>query len=286
MVERLRRQDVDVKLCCETLGISRSGYYAWMKRPESERQSLNDNLTERIRKVYERSRGVYGSPRVHAQLKREGVDCGENRVARLMQKNNIAGITKKKFRVKTTDSNHDQPIAARVFEIERAKRDITGPNQVWVGDITYVETEEGWLYLSMFLDVCTRKIVGYSMRKDMQALLVIDALDMALRRQGPPTQPLVVHSDRGVQYAASTFRNRLKSSGIVASMSRKANCYDNAYAETFFRTLKSELVYQRKFKTRKEAENAIFEYIEVFYNRERLHSALGYVTPEEYELAS
>jgi putative transposase len=282
MVARLRRQDVDVKFCCKTLRVSRSGFYAWIKRPVSERELGSTLLLEKIRGIYEKSRKTYGSPRVHAKLKNEGHECSENRVARLMKNNKIVAITKKKFRVKTTDSNHNGPIADRVFETERAKVTVTSPNQVWAGDITYVETKQGWLYLSVFLDMYTRKVVGFSMRQDMQALLVIDALDMALGRY-EVDGTLIAHSDRGVQYAASTYRSRLQSAGILPSMSRKGNCYDNAFVESFFKTLKSELVYQTEFRTRKEAENAIFEYIEVFYNRQRLHSSLGYQTPEDYE---
>jgi putative transposase len=283
MVERMRRQDVDVKFSCKMLKVSRSGFYAWKSRPISERQTQNDRLVAKIRAVYDESRRTYGSPRVHAALKEDGVECSENRVARVMKKNKIVSITKKKFRVKTTDSNHSGPIAKRIFETERAKVTLTAPNQVWAGDITYIETREGWLYLSVFLDMYTRKVVGFSMRRDMQAMLVIDAMDMALGRNKVEANTLVAHSDRGVQYAASTYRSQLEGAGILPSMSRKGNCYDNAFVESFFKTLKSELVYQTEFKTRKEAENAIFEYIEVFYNRQRLHSSLGYQSPEDYE---
>ena len=282
MVERRRRQDVDVKCTCKVLEVSRSGFYAWMKRPESERQKQNDKLLEEIRKSHVDSRKTYGSPRIHADLKSNGVACGENRVAKLMKANGIRGVSKKKFRVKTTDSNHNGPIADRVFETERASVTVTASNQVWAGDITYIETKQGWLYLSVFIDMYTRKVVGFSMRQDMQAVLVIDALNMALGRYDVQ-DTLIAHSDRGVQYAASSYRERLKSAGILPSMSRKGNCYDNAFVESFFKTLKTELVYQTEFNTRKEAENAIFEYIEVFYNRQRLHSSLGYQTPEDYE---
>jgi putative transposase len=284
MVEELRSQ-VDVKFCCKVLSVSRSGFYAWFKRPESERKKETEKLLAKIRETHSESRGTYGSPRVHAALKRQGVRCGKNRVAKVMRVNDIKAVTRRKFRVVTTDSRHTNPIAERIFETEKAREAVVAPNQVWAGDITYIETREGWLYLAVFLDVFTRKIVGHSMRENMQTGLVLDALEMAMGRQEIDDLPLVVHSDRGIQYASSDFRERLNEEGITPSMSRKGNCYDNAYAETFFKTLKTELVYQRNFGTRSEARSAIFEYIEVFYNRQRLHSSLGYLTPEEYELA-
>jgi putative transposase len=285
MVERMRRQDVDVRSTCKVLGVSRSGFYAWVNRPESERQRANDELLAKIRSVHAESRKVYGSPRVHAALKKDGLGCGKNRIARLMRENHLSGASKKKFRIKTTDSNHNGPIAPRIFKTEEVSKTVSSPNQVWAGDITYIETDEGWLFLAIYIDVFTRKIVGYSMKEKMHAVLVIDALRMAVERQNLTRETLVVHTDRGAQYAASEYRSFLVETGVTPSMSRKGNCYDNAFAETFFKTLKTELVYQRQFKTKKEARSAIFEYVEVFYNRERLHSSLGYQTPEGYEIA-
>jgi len=284
MVEDVRaKDDIEVTLLCQTFEVSRDGYYAWRKRPESEREQDNRKLVEEIREVYEKSRGTYGSPRITEALRSEGHVVGENRVAKLMQENGIQSIVSQKFKVVTTDSNHDMPIAPRVFEAENASQTLTSPNQAWAGDITYVDTEEGWLYLSVFLDVFSRKVVGHAADEHMKTELVLEALEMALGRQMVIENQLIAHSDRGSQYAALEFRERLNKAGIVASMSRKGNCYDNSFVESFFHTLKTELVYQTKFATREEAKRAIFEYIEVFYNRERIHSSIGYMTPEEFE---
>jgi putative transposase len=283
VVEDLKSQAIDVVLSCKTLGVSRSGYYDWLARSPSKRKIANEGLTERIKEIHQESRETYGSPRVYQSLKREGYHCGENRVARLMQKSEIRAVTHKKFRCRTTNSDHDGPIANRVFEVENARAAVIEPNQVWAGDITYIETDEGWLFLAVFLDVFTRKIVGHAMRDNLRTELVLEALDAAIARQACATTGLVAHSDRGVQYAANEFRDRLNESEMQPSMSRSGNCYDNAYVESFFKSLKTELVYQRKFRTRKEASQAIFEYIEVFYNRERLHSGIGYQSPADFE---
>jgi putative transposase len=204
-----------------------------------------------------------------------------------MKKQGLRGVAAKKYKVKTTDSDHDLPIADRVFKTEAASEQVTRPNQFWASDITYIQTEEGWVFLAIFLDLFTRKVVGFSMEDNMRTELILNALQMALgRQQIVPDYELVGHSDRGSQYAAEAYRDCLESNGITASMSRRANCYDNAFAESFFHTLKVELVHRRNFKTRQEAMAAIFEYIEVWYNRERIHSSLGYKTPMEYELTA
>ncbi len=284
MVEGLALEQQDVAHCCRVLGVSRSGFYEWLKRPLSVRKTENQKLWEKIKKIWEESRGIYGLPRIMDQLKKSDTNCGKNRVARIMKENKIQGVGKKKFKVTTTDSNHDLPIADRVFKTEAAATQVTEPNQYWGGDITYIATDEGWLFLAIFLDLFTRKVVGHSMRENMQTELVLSALDMGLKRQGmTKNDGLVAHSDRGSQYAAGDFRDRLDAFGITASMSRKGNCYDNAFVESFFRTLKVELIYRRKFKTREEAKAAIFEFIEVWYNRQRTHSSLDYRTPVEYE---
>jgi putative transposase len=282
LVTGLNTERVAVKLSCETLDLSRSGYYAWLKRPESERVEQNKALLRRIRAIHERSDSTYGSPRVTAALRTEGVECSENRVARIMRENQLASDSVKKFKITTTDSNHDLPIADRIFETENAAA-VLAPNQVWTGDITYVATEEGWLFLAVFLDIFTRKIVGFSSDDNMRVELVLNALTMALGRQDVVDGELVAHSDRGSQYAAGDFRNKLAQIGIIASMSRRGNCYDNAHVESFFHSLKTELVYRRNFKTREEARQAIFEWIETWYNRQRLHSSLNYMAPEDYE---
>lgn len=282
MVEELAIEQQDVGHCCSDLKVSRSGYYEWLTRPQSLRKTENILLWEEIKLHWEKSRGTYGLPRIMDQLKKSKRTCGKNRVARIMKENGIQGVGKKKYKVTTTDSNHSLPIADRIFKTETALEQVTEPNQFWGGDITYIATDEGWLFLAIFLDLHTRKIVGHSMDDNMETKLILDALDMALRRQGTPeAEKLTAHSDRGSVYASGEFRDRLDLFEITASMSRKGNCYDNAFVESFFRTLKVEMVYRTKFKTREEAKAAIFEFIEVWYNRQRTHSSLDYMTPVE-----
>jgi putative transposase len=282
MVQDLHTEGVPVKILCDTVEASKSGYYAWRKRPESERAISSAVLIARIRAIFEKSDRTYGSPRITAELRAEGLACSENRVARLMREAGLASESVKKFKVKTTDSDHDLPIAERIFETEHVTT-VMAPNQVWGGDITYVATEEGWLFLAIFLDLFTRKVVGFSCDDNMRTELVLNALAMALGRQDVTDGELVAHSDRGSQYAADEYRKKLLVAGIVASMSRKGNCYDNAHVESFFHSLKTELVYRRNFKTREEAKQAIFDWIETWYNRERRHSSIEYMSPEEYE---
>ena len=284
MVEQmLLHHDIEISFSCETVEASRSGYYDWRGRPPSERALENARLVEDIIRVHAKSRGLYGSPRVAEALKNEGQLCSEKRVARLMTENEIKSKTHKKFKVCTTDSNHNLPIAPRVCKTEDVPTAIMAPDQVWVGDITYIDTKEGWLYLAIFLDLLTRKIVGFSLADHMRSEMVIEALQMGINRQNVEPGTLIIHSDRGVQYAAKEFRQKLHDEDFIASMSRRGNCWDNAFAESFFRTLKVELVYLTKYETRAEAAVAIFEYIEVFYNRERLHSSIGFMTPIQFE---
>jgi putative transposase len=282
LIVTLNTEDVAVNMACDTLSVSESGYYAWLKRPESAREQDDAVLLARIRAIFEASDRTYGSPRIAQALRGEGFMVNEKRVARLMRENEIASESVKKFKIRTTDSNHDLPIADRIFETENAEA-VMAPNQVFVGDITYVATDEGWLFLAIFLDLFTRKIVGFSMRDHMRTELVIEALTMALGRQKVASGECLAHTDRGSQYAAEEFRNELSEAGIIASMSRRGNCWDNAHCESFFHSLKTELVYRRNFKTREEAKQAIFKWIETWYNRRRLHSSLGYMTPEQYE---
>jgi len=282
MVEDLHSAGQTITLLCATLDVSRSGYYAWHGRPESDRAIENTALLLRIRAVHDISKQTYGSPRMTEALHAEGFECSKNRVAKIMRDNHIFSEATKKFRVVTTDSNHDLPIAPREFETENANA-VMALNQVWVGDITYVATDEGWLYLAIFLDLFTRKIVGFSSSDNMQAELIIDALDMALGRQEVKDGELIAHSDKDSQYACKDYHEKLRLIRILASMSRKGNCWDNTHCESFFHSLKTELVYRRHFKTREEARQAIFEWIEVWYNRQRLHSALEYMSPIDYE---
>ena len=285
MVEELAIEQQDVTQCCHDLEVSSSGYYAWLNRPPSVRAQEDERLWQKIKKHWEGSRKTYGRIRVTNKLKQDGEVIGKNRVARIMKKNNIQGVGKKKFKPQTTTSNHNLPVAERVFKTEVSATQVTKPNQFWGGDITYIATEEGWLYLAIVIDLFTRKVVGHSMKESMPCELVINALDMGLKRQGLTiVNNLTTHTDRGSQYAAVDYVKKLSTHGIRPSMSRKGNCYDNAFVESFFRTLKVELVHRRKFQTREEAKLAIFEFIEVWYNRQRLHSSLDYMTPEEYEL--
>ena len=235
-------------------------------------------LKQKITEIYRNSRKTYGSPRIHQKLVREGYPIGRKRVERLMQKLGICSLAKKKYRA-TTDSRHTQPVAAN-----HLNREFTPdkPNSSWVADITYIYTREGWLYLATIMDLYSRKIIGWSLRDRLTKELVIAALHMALK-QRKLSQDLLLHSDRGSQYASELYQTLLERNGILCSMSGKGNCWDNAVMESFYRTLKIELIYQRKYETRMEAKRDIFEYIEIFYNRERLHSSIGYYSPEEYE---
>ena len=267
---------------CKTLRVSRSGFYAWLGRPESDRARADRELTELIRGVFDDSRGIYGAPRVFRTLRRRGVSCGRHRVARLMRITGLRSKTRQRFRVKTTDSNHSLPIApdllARDFSASAA-------NEAWVSDMTYIRTDEGWLYLAVTMDLFSRRIVGWSMAPSMHASIVVDALTMAINRRDP--QPgLIHHSDRGSQYASEAFRSRLADRGLLASMSRKGNCYDNAAMESFFHSLKTELVQHEHYASHDHARASLFDYIEVFYNRQRIHSTLDYVSPVEFERAA
>lgn len=282
MVREVNTEGVSVILACSTVEVSPSGFYAWKNRPESERAKENRTLLTHIRAIHEKTKQTYGSPRMTAELNAKGVLAGENRVARIMRANEIASEAVRKFKVTTTDSKHNLPVAERIYETENASA-VMAPNQVWVGDITYVATGEGFLFLAVFLDIFSRKVVGFSSDDNMRVELIISALEMALGRQTISEGQVIAHSDRGSQYASETFTKRLRLAGIVASMSRRGNCYDNAHCESFFHSLKTELVYRTNFKTRREAKQAIFDWIETWYNRERRHSALEYMAPAQYE---
>lgn len=288
MVRQIKSQfSVDVTHSCKVLSVSRSGYYDWLERPVSEREMENELLVQKIKEIYHKNREVYGSPRIAQALKSEGIICSENRVAKLMKSNEISADIKKKFKVVTTDSNHQLPIAERVLETENVEEVVQAPNVAWVSDITYVRTQEGFVYLAIFLDLFTRKIVGWSIADHMRTELVLNALNQAIGRQNfEKGNNLIIHSDRGSQYASGEFRDRLESEEFIASMSRRGNCYDNAFAESFFHSLKTEFVYRTEFENLEDAKKRIFEYIEVFYNNQRLHSSLGYITPNECETLS
>ena len=268
--------DFPVQVMCELLGVSRGGYYAWAGRAESARAADDRTLAAEIRAAYEASRGRYGSPRVHAELRARGRRIGRKRVARLMRGMGLAARRRRRFR-RTTDSRHAFPIAPNLLE-----RNFTAeaPDRVWLADLTYIWTAQGWLYLAAVLDLYTRRVVGWAMADHLRHELTLAALDMAIVRQRP-APGLVHHADRGVQYAAHGYRIRLRHHGMVCSMSRKGDCWDNAPMESFFATLKGELVEEADYETRDEARADLFQYIEGFYNQRRLHSGLGYLTPEQ-----
>jgi len=263
---------------CLLLGVSRSGYYKWKVRGESNRMKEEKNLYSVIYDIYKESRCLYGSPRIQHSLFKRGIYCSRNRVARIMRKNGIRSVRSKRYKV-TTDSKHKIPASPNILHRDfRAEK----PNKIWVSDITYIDTCEGWLYLTMILDLYNREIVGYSSSNNLYASdTVLRAFNEAeVRRK--ISSGLIFHSDRGSQYVSTAFRKKLKLHGCLQSMSGSGNCYDNAVAESFFKTLKSELIYQEgKYKTRKEARMSIFEYIECYYNSQRAHSAIEYNTPRE-----
>jgi putative transposase len=272
------RKQYTVSRLCLMLGIKRSGYYAWKKRKPSQRMQNNQALIDHIRRIYKKSRKTYGSPRVYAQLKKQGIACNKKRVAKLMQEDGLK-VQRKYRKVSTTNSKHKYSVAPNVLNREfQAEK----PNQKWVADITYIQTKEGWLYLAGVLDLFSRKIVGWDMSSQIDGTLVENALRMALF-QRRPDQGLLHHSDRGSQYASHQIRNILAANQILVSMSGKGNCYDNAVMESFWGTLKNEWVHQQKYQTRSQARTDIFCYIEGFYNTVRLHSTLGYLSPVEFE---
>lgn len=263
---------------CRLVGVSRSGYYAWRDREVSQRASENGRLIAEIRAIHQGTRRSYGSPRVYRELREKGIACGRHRVARLMREEGIRAKHKRWYRV-TTNSKHGYPIAPNILNrCFRAER----PDTKWVSDITYIRTEEGWLYLAATMDLYGRRIVGWSMGERVNGALTMAALDMAVR-QRRPTAGLIHHSDRGSQYACDDYRRMLRRYGMVSSMSRKGDCYDNAVMESFFSSMKREWVYGKRYATRQEARADLFEYIEIFYNRRRRHSSLGYLSPAEFE---
>lgn len=272
------RSEFPVALMCKSLGVSRSGFYAWSTRPESPRSKENRALSEEIQKIFEESREVHGSPRIHADLREQGVQVGRKRVARLMRDKGLRARSRRRYRV-TTDSKHDRPTPPNLLD---RKFVVEAPNRVWASDITYFWTNEGWTYLAVVIDLFSRKVVGWALADHMRAELVLTALGNALEQRAPKAG-LVHHSDRGTQYACDAHRVTLDKNGIKCSMSRKGNCWDNAVVESFFGTLKTELDDDQGWLTKAQLRRGVFEYIEVFYNRKRSHSFLGYVSPERFE---
>lgn len=266
---------------CSVLGVSVSGYYAWRKREPSTHQQTDAALLEQVREVHRASRELYGSPRIHAALRQQGIRCARKRVARLMHEAGIYSRRRPRRRIHTTDSRHRYPVAPNILQQDFSA---TAPNQKWVGDILGIWTHEGWLYLAAILDTFSRRIVGWAMSPFRDEALVTSTLRMALagRQLG---QPLIHHSDQGRQYAAGDYRALLQARRITISMSGKGNPYDNAMIESFFSTLRAECTDLHTFGSRRVARTVVFEFIEVFYNRQRLHSALGYTSPVQFETA-
>ncbi len=265
-------------MMCNILGVGRTSYYDYLRAEPSARMIENQNLAAKIKKVFIDSRATYGTRRIRRLLLNSGMEISRRRVEKIMKQESLVCKTRRKFKV-TTDSNHKLSISPNILERNFIAEK---PNQKYVGDITYIWTQEGWLYLATVIDLFSRRVVGWSMSGRMKASLVNDALLMALWKR-KPEQGLIWHTDRGSQYAADSHRKILKEHGVIQSMSRKGNCWDNSVAESFFHTLKTELTHHMNYKTRDEAKNAIFEYIEIFYNRKRMHSSNDYFSPEEYE---
>jgi putative transposase len=270
-----------VKLMCRVLAVPRSGYYAWRKREPSARATRKERLRVEVRAIHRTTCGRCGSPRVHAELQARGERVSRKQVAHLMREEGLKGKKRRRFRT-TTNSEHSHPIAANVLDRKFSVKEVEGPDRTWVADITYVPTREGWLYLAIVLDLASRLVVGWSMGETLESSLAIDAMEMALKRRRPG-KGLLHHSDRGVQYASNEYRALLEGQEALVSMSRKGNCWDNAVAESWFATLEVELIEDADWYTRAEARAAIFEFIEVWYNRQRRHSSLEYLTPAEFD---
>jgi len=273
------RETFKVGLMCDVLKVSRPGFYAWLKRPESHRSLENRTLADKIRVIHKDNKEIYGSPRIHAELKDQGIKCSKNRVARIMRGVGIRSRIKRKFRA-TTDSRHSFPVAPNLlnqnFEVNKS-------NEVWVADITYIHTREGWLYLAVVMDLFSRRIIGWAMARHISRRLTLDALEMAISNRSD-IKGVIHHSDRGSQYASADYQKVLKEHDIICSMSRKGNCYDNAVMESFFHSLKTEWVHRHRYLTRQQAKNSIFYYIEIYYNRKRRHSFLNHMNPHQYEV--
>jgi len=269
----------NIRRMCKVLGVKSGSYYAWIRRPESERKQEKTILITKIQEVHKTSKGLYGSPKIYKALKAQNIRCSENRIAKLMQENAIKAIIRKKFRAKSkviNSSHASENLLKRDFAVQQI-------NTVWVTDITYIPTRLGWMYLCVFMDLFSRKIVGWSMANHMRTEMVIAALRMACHNRNPD-KGLIIHSDQGSQYGSHEFRQVLSALGIIQSMSGRGNCWDNACAESFFHLLKTELIQFMNYSSYEDAKISIFEYLEVFYNRYRIHSTLGYQSPVDYEM--
>jgi putative transposase len=275
MIKQVHKNLVSIKRACELCKVSRSGYYDWLRRPA---KTGVDVLGQKIKRIFRNSRKTYGTRRIKKQLAIEGITASRQRISRKMAEQGLIAKAHRKTRA-TTNSNHDHPVAPNLLN---RQFDVKQPNKVWVMDITYLATNEGWLYLAIVLDLYSRMVVGWSIRKRMTQELVIDALETAIKRRNP-SPGLICHSDRGSQYCSHAYQNLLQEHGFICSMSRKGECQDNACAETFFHSMKVEWIYGEPLKSRYRMRKEVREYIEVFYNRQRLHSNNGYLSPSDFE---
>ena len=277
---KVEKANYPITILCKVMQVARSGYYAWTRRPKPMRQRQNEKLVPIVKKIHAKSDETYGTRRIAMSLIAKGIYCGRARARTLMRLAGVQVKHKRRFKI-TTDSKHKLEVSPNLLDRNFI---VDEPNVVWVSDITYVWTDEGWLYLAVVIDLFNRQVVGWSMRKRLATKLVIDAFKMAIWRRRP-APGLIFHSDRGSQYCSALFRKTLKAYGVLSSMSKKGDCWDNAPAESFFASLKKDRIYWRRYKTREEAKQDIFDYLEMFYNSKRLHSSLGYVSPREFENA-
>lgn len=284
MIQTIRQSQakISINFLCKYFGVSASGYYFWSKKEKGLRFVKKAELCREIRKFFKQSKGTYGSPRIYEELKEAGYLVSENTVAKYMQEMGLDARLKKKFRVLTTDSNHSDPIAPRLFKLEEETCLPKKPGQLLAGDMTYLRLGNSFLYLAVVLDLYNREVLGWSMGRTLETSLVLTALDSAMRKVGPDAE-VIFHSDRGSQYASKAYRNFLKNKNITPSMSRRGNCYDNAYVESWFSSLKKEWIYRSQYSTEAELRALVFEYIEIWYNKKRKHSSIGYVSPQKYK---
>ena len=283
MIQEVRNcsvKKIPLGFLCRYFGVSCSGYYFWKNKVKGLQFVRKSEICQKIRESFNRSGGTYGSPRIYEELRDSGLLVSQNTVSKYMREMGLDARLKKRFKVQTTDSNHNNPVAPRLFKLEEHSLP-EGAGELLAGDITYLRVGHGFLYLSVVLDLYNREVVGWSMGESLETGLVLSALDMAMRKLGPDVE-VIFHSDRGSQYASRAYRNFLKTKGIRPSMSRRGNCYDNAYVESWFGSLKKEWIYRKIYSTREELKALVFEYIEVWYNKKRKHSSLGYCSPVEY----
>jgi len=281
IVEKLAEEDIPVQFLCKYFSVSTSRFYQWKRRKGGILFTRKSVICEAIRKQFANSKNTYGSPRIYEELKKQGIKVSKNTIAKYMQEMGLDARYKKRFKVMTTDSNHSGPFADRVVKFEEENSLPEGPGEILAGDITYLKTAVGFVYLAVVLDIFNREVVGWSMGNSLESKLVTDALSNAMHATNPDVQ-VIFHSDRGSQYASTAYRKLLENHDIVPSMSRKGNCYDNCYVESWFGSLKKEWIYRKSYQNVEEIKQAVFEYIEIWYNKKRTHSALGYQSPQEF----